>query len=57
MAPAKQFGFLFLLLLLLAPAANQWFFSVVFWFFDLSGVPGGLASIGSQLTRFWSAFT
>ncbi|MCV7217284.1 site-2 protease family protein [Mycobacterium crocinum] len=56
-APAKQFGFLFLLLLLLAPAANQWFFSVVFWFFDLSGVPGGLASIGSQLTRFWSAFT
>ncbi len=56
-APAKQFGFLFLLLLLLAPAANQWFFAVVFWFFDLSGVPGGLASIGSQLTRFWSAFT
>ncbi|KAA0111401.1 site-2 protease family protein [Mycolicibacterium sp. P1-5] len=56
-APAKQFGFLFLLLLLLAPALNQWFFGLVFWFFDLSGVPGGLASIGSQLTRFWSAFT
>lgn len=55
-APAKQFGFLFLLLLLLAPALNQWFFAVVFWFFDLSGVPGGLASIGSQLTRFWSVW-
>lgn len=55
-APAKQFGFLFLLLLLLAPALNQWFFSLVFWFFDLSGVPGGLASVGSQLTRFWSAW-
>ncbi len=55
-APAKQFGFLFLLVLLLAPAMNQWFFSVVFWFFDLSGVPGGLAAIGSQLTRFWSAW-
>lgn len=55
-APAKQFGFLFLLVLLLAPAANRWFFSVVFWFFDLSGVPGGLAAIGSQLTRFWSAW-
>ncbi len=56
-APAKQFGFLFLLVLLLAPALNQWFFGVVFWFFDLSGVSGGLASIGSQLTRFWSAWT
>jgi Zn-dependent protease len=55
-APAKQFGFLFLILLLLAPALNQWFFSVVFWFFDLSGVPGGLASIGARLTRFWSAW-
>lgn len=55
-APAKQFGFLFLILLLLAPALNQWFFSVVFWFFDLSGVPAALSSIGSQLTRFWSAW-
>lgn len=55
-APAKQFGFLFLIVLLLAPALNQWFFSVVFWFFDLSGVPAPLASIGAQLTRFWSAW-
>ena len=55
-APAKQFGFLILLVLLLAPGPNRWFFSVVYWFFDLSGVSGGLASIGAQLTRFWSAW-
>jgi hypothetical protein len=28
----------------------------VFWFFDLSGVPSALVSVGSQLTRFWSAW-
>jgi Zn-dependent protease len=55
--PFKQWGFMILLLLLIAPALNQWFFSVVFWFFDLSGVPSTLVSIGSQLTRFWSAWT
>ncbi|BBY59013.1 site-2 protease family protein [Mycolicibacterium sarraceniae] len=55
-APAKQFGFLILIVLLLVPALNQWFFSVVFWFFDLSAVPAPLASIGAQLTRFWSAW-
>ena len=55
-APAKQFGFLFLIVLLMAPALNQWFFSMVFWFFDLSGVNPRLASIGMQLTRFWSAW-
>ena len=55
--PAKQFGFLILVVLLLAPMVNQWFFSVVYWFFDLSGVNQGLAFIGAQLTRFWSAWT
>ncbi|WP_445167291.1 site-2 protease family protein [Mycolicibacterium sp. Dal123E01] len=55
-APAKRFGFLFLIVLLMAPALNQWFFSMVFWFFDLSGVNPRLASIGMQLTRFWSAW-
>jgi len=54
--PAKQFGFLILLVLLIAPALNHWFFSVVYWFVDLSGVPGGLAADGGQLTRFWSAW-
>ena len=54
--PAKQFGFLILLVLLLAPGLNQWFFSAVFWLFDLSGVSGGLAMVGGELTRFWSAW-
>ena len=54
--PAKQWGFFILLLLLIAPALNQWFFSIVFWFFDFSGVPSGVVWNGSQLTRFWSAW-
>ncbi len=54
--PAKQFGFLILLVLLIAPPLNQAFFSIVLWFFDLSGVPRILVSWGSQLTRFWSAW-
>ena len=42
--PAKQCGFLILLIVLIAPPLNQWFFAVVFWFFDLSGVPGTLVA-------------
>jgi Zn-dependent protease len=56
LAPAKQWGLFILLILLFTPALNRWFFSVVFWFVDLSGVPNQLVSIGSQLTRFWSAW-
>jgi Zn-dependent protease len=54
--PAKQFGFLILLVVLIAPPLNHWFFSIVYWFFNLSGVPSALAAVGGQLTRFWSAF-
>ncbi len=54
--PAKQFGFLILLVLLLVPGLNKWFFAAVFGLFDLSGVPGGLAMVGGELTRFWSAW-
>lgn len=54
--PAKQWGFFILLILLITPTLNRWFFSVVFWFVDLSGVPSRLVSVGSQLTRFWSAW-
>lgn len=53
----KAFGFLILVVLLLAPALNRWFFSVVLWFFDLSEVSRSLVAIGAQLTRFWSAWT
>ena len=56
LAPARQFGFMILLLLLIAPGPNRLFFSAVFWFFDLSGVPGALVTIGGQLTRFWAAW-
>lgn len=54
--PAKQWGFLILLVVLLAPGPNRWFFSAVFGLFDLSGVPRGLAGAGLELTRFWSAW-
>jgi Zn-dependent protease len=54
--PAKQFGFLILIVVLIAPGPNRVFFSAVFWLFGLSGVPGGLAFDGMDLTRFWSAW-
>ncbi|HEY7052091.1 MAG TPA: site-2 protease family protein [Mycobacterium sp.] len=54
--PAKQFGFLILLVVLIAPPLNRWFFGIVNWFFDLSGVPQILWQAGMNLTRFWSAW-
>ncbi len=54
--PVKQFGFLFILVLFFSPVLNHWFFGVVDWFFELSGVPAMLANIGMHLTRFWSAW-
>jgi len=54
--PAKQWGFLVLLLLLFTPQLNRWFFEMVFSFTDLSGVPRGLVIGGMDLTRFWSAW-
>jgi len=52
--PAKQWGFLILMVLLIAPVLNQMFFSAVYYFVGLSGVPPHLAAIGGLLTRFWS---
>lgn len=52
--PAKQWGFLALMVLLIAPSLNRLFFSVVFWFVELAGVSPHLTMIGSALTRFWS---
>jgi Zn-dependent protease len=54
LAPAKQWGFVIVLFLLLAPVLNQWFFGVVLSLFDLSGVPDVLVGWGNALTRFWS---
>jgi Zn-dependent protease len=54
--PVKQWGFFILLFLLFTPMLNQWFWDVVLWFFDFSGVPRWLVVAGSDLTRFWSAW-
>jgi Zn-dependent protease len=51
--PAKQFGWLIVLVIFIAPALNQWFFGLVFWFYELSGVPAILAGQGMHLTQFW----
>jgi Zn-dependent protease len=56
LAPAKPYGFLFLFVLLIVPPLNYAFFSIVYRFFDLSGVNPGFVALGSQLTRFWSAW-
>jgi Zn-dependent protease len=54
--PFKQWAFFILLLLLLATPLNQYFFALVDWFFELSGVSTKLWQVGYHLTRFWSAF-
>lgn len=52
--PVRQYGFMILLLVLIVPGLNRWFFSAVFWLFDLFGISRGLVGFGSALTRFWS---
>jgi Zn-dependent protease len=54
--PAKQFGWLILLVILFAPQLNRWFFGMVFWFYELSGVPSTWALAGMRLTQFWHAW-
>jgi Zn-dependent protease len=54
--PAKQFGWVILLVILIAPPLNQWFFGMVDWFYELSGVPATWANAGMRLTRFWHAW-
>lgn len=54
--PARQWGFLLLMLLLIVPELNRLFFNVVYSAVSLTGVPPRLAMIGSALTRFWSAW-
>jgi Zn-dependent protease len=53
LAPFKPYGFLLLFILLIAPPLNQWFFGMVDWFFELSGVPRLLWQAGAGLTQFW----
>ncbi len=56
LAPAKQWGFVILFILLIAPPLNQAFFSIVYRLFEVSGVNPGYVAWGSHLTRFWSAW-
>lgn len=52
----KPYGVLLLLVLFLVPRLNQWFFGMVYSFYELSGVPAMLSLAGRQLTQFWSAW-
>jgi Zn-dependent protease len=54
--PFKQWGFIILLVVLLAPGLNGWFWSIVLWFFGFSGVDPRLIGLGDALTRFWSSW-
>jgi Zn-dependent protease len=54
--PAKQFGWLILLVVLFTPQLNRWFFGMVFWFYELSGVPSTWPLAGMRLTQFWHAW-
>ncbi|HEY5854623.1 MAG TPA: site-2 protease family protein [Aldersonia sp.] len=51
----KGIGILALVALLFVPAVNAAFFDVVYWLFELSGVPARWAQYGAFLTRFWTA--
>jgi Zn-dependent protease len=51
----KPYGWLILLVILIAPPLNQWFFGMVYWFYELSGVPATWANAGMRLTQFWHA--
>lgn len=55
LAPAKSWGILVLVVLLIAPGLNRAFFSVVDTLFELSGVSSALARAGMTLTLFWNA--
>lgn len=52
LAPAKQFALVFLLVLFLAPTLNGWFFGVVYWLFDLSGVVAPAGRRGQRAGPF-----
>lgn len=56
LAPAKQWGLLVLLVLFIASPLSEYFFGVVTWFVDFSGVDGFLVGTGLRLTQFWSAW-
>jgi Zn-dependent protease len=54
--PFKPYGVLILLLIFFAPVLNRWFFGMVFWLYELSGVPSNWALAGMELTKIWNAW-
>jgi len=54
--PAKQWGLLVLFVLFIVSPLGTYFFSLVTWFVDLSGVDRFLIGNGLRLTQFWSAW-
>ncbi|MCV7192600.1 site-2 protease family protein [Mycolicibacterium brumae] len=51
--PVRQWGFLILLVVLLLPPLNGWFFGFVFKVYELFGGISALAGVGYGLTLFW----
>lgn len=52
-AKIAPYGFLIVFALLFIPALNNVFFDVIFWLFELSGVPSQLAGWGWETFLFW----
>ncbi|MGC5247478.1 site-2 protease family protein [Gordonia sp. DT219] len=52
-AKIAPYGFLIIFALLFIPQLNQLFFDFIFWLFELSGVPSGLAGWGWNTFLFW----
>lgn len=51
----KPFGMLIVFALIQIQTLNRAFFGLIYWFFDLSGVPRDYASFGFQLIKFWQS--
>ncbi|GAB25174.1 peptidase M50 family protein [Gordonia polyisoprenivorans NBRC 16320 = JCM 10675] len=52
-AAVAPYGFLLIFALLFIPQLNKAFFDLIFWLFELSGVPSGLAEWGWDTFLFW----
>ena len=51
----KPFGMLALFALLQIRSVNEAFFRVIYWLFELSGLPSGVGQVGLELLRFWES--
>jgi Zn-dependent protease len=51
----KPFGMLAIFALLQISSINQAFFRIIYWLFELSGLPSLVGQVGLQLLRFWES--